>query len=140
MRLSSRCVATIVFALALALGLASTLGFVHRVLHGPAGASRVATTFAAASVQTQTRPGVQAQAAKAPDAVDLRSSLLALFGTHADADCRLYDQLAGGASALTVPLVVLPLVLPTATFDYFRGEALARWVALFQARGPPVTR
>ena len=27
-----------------------------------------------------------------------------------------------------------------ASFHFFLGEALARWVALFNARGPPATR
>jgi hypothetical protein len=34
----------------------------------------------------------------------------------------------------------LPVVLSTAIFDISRGEALARWAALFDARGPPSTR
>jgi hypothetical protein len=99
----SRCNTGLVIVLALALWLASTLGLMHRVVHGGAGHA-------------------------APAACGL------------DADCRLYDQLAGGAAALSVPLVVLPIALPMARLHYFLGEALARWVTLFDARGPPVTR
>ncbi|RYZ06719.1 MAG: hypothetical protein EOO24_11490, partial [Comamonadaceae bacterium] len=66
--------------------------------------------------------------------------LAKLFGFHGDAECRLYDQLSGAAAVLGVPLVVLPVVLPTARFAFFEGEYLARWVALFDARGPPPTR
>jgi hypothetical protein len=39
-----------------------------------------------------------------------------------------------------VPLVVLPVLLPIGHFRYLQGEAIARWVALFDARGPPSTR
>jgi hypothetical protein len=110
-------------ALALALWFASTLGLVHGVVHVPG------------------LPHVPAAAAlgQAPVA---KSLIASLFADHHDGDaqCRLYDQLSHGPSAITVPLIVLPLVLPTAIFDYFQGEALARWVALFRARGPPSTR
>jgi hypothetical protein len=37
-------------------------------------------------------------------------------------------------------MVTLPLVLSSVAFDISRGEALARWAALFDARGPPLTR
>jgi hypothetical protein len=39
-----------------------------------------------------------------------------------------------------LPLLSLPLVLCSVAFDISRGEALARWAALFDARGPPSTR
>ncbi len=132
----SRRSAPLVFALALALWFASTLGMMHRVLH----------------VETGHVPAFAAQQGGAPahgeaymhaggdDHPHHHGGLLALFGDHADPDCRLYDQLAGGAAALSVPPVVLPIVLPTARFHYFLGEVLARWVALFDARGPPPTR
>ncbi|MFS2056164.1 hypothetical protein ACEN8K_46150, partial [Variovorax sp. CT11-76] len=51
--------------------------------------------------------------------------IASLFGLHTDAECRLYDQLAHGASAPGVPLVVLPVLLPAATFAWLQGEALA---------------
>ncbi|MGJ7490546.1 hypothetical protein [Variovorax sp. ZT4R33] len=117
----------LLIALAVALWLASTLGLMHRVVHLPTSPAVVhlhtASTLSAVSSQGHDHRG-----------------LLALFGVHADADCRLYDQLAGGAAALSVPLVVLPIALPMARFHYFLGEALARWVSLFDARGPPLTR
>ena len=115
MHLSSRH-RSLVFALALALWFASTLGLVHRTLHSPGAASgRVVKSVASQSPTT-------------------------LFGHHSDAECRLYDQLSHGSSAPCVPLVVLPLLLPAATFAYLEGEALARWVVLLRARGPPFTR
>jgi hypothetical protein len=117
----------LLIALALAVWLASTLGLMHRVVHLP-------TTPAV--VQQHIAPVVSGALSHGHD----HRGLLALFGVHADADCRLYDQLAGGAAALSVPLVVLPIALPMACFHYFLGEALARWVSLFDARGPPLTR
>ncbi|MBT2326040.1 hypothetical protein J7E62_27300 [Variovorax paradoxus] len=107
--------------LALALWFAMTLGLVHRTIHSPLAA------HAAASVQ-------QGKADHASH------GLFALFGDHTDADCRLYDQLSHGPAALCVPALLLPVMLPAATFAYLEGEALARWVALFDARGPPPAR
>jgi hypothetical protein len=38
-----------------------------------------------------------------------------------------------------VALMALPVVLPSFAVAIFAGEALARWAALFDARGPPLT-
>lgn len=120
----------LLIALAVSLWLASTLGLMHGVLH-------IHVPGAPVSALAQAQPvALDASTAQA----HARHGLLALFGVHADADCRLYDQLAGGAAAPSVPLVVLPIALPMARFHYFLGEALARWVSLFDARGPPLTR
>ncbi|WP_162586335.1 hypothetical protein [Variovorax sp. RA8] len=109
--------------LAFALWFAATLGLVHRTVHGHAGshAPRVAVV-------------------EAGEADHGAHGLSALFGTHTDAECRLYDQLSHGPAALGVPAVVLPALLPAAVFLYLEGEVLARWVALFDARGPPSAR
>ena len=118
----------IVCVLAFALWLATTLGFMHRTVHGPL---------------TPHAPAASAHAGntvKPAGASHSQSGLLALFGAHTDADCRLYDQLSHGSAALCVPPVILPVMLPAATFVWLEGEALARWVALFDARGPPSTR
>lgn len=123
----SRFNASLVIALAVALWLASTLGLMHRVLHPGAGNAPASAAVAQAhGVGHAHKVG--------------HGGLLALFGEHVDADCRLYDQAAGGAAALSIPLVVLPIVLPMARFHFFLGEAIARWVTLFDARGPPLTR
>ncbi|GAA4334157.1 hypothetical protein GCM10023165_09830 [Variovorax defluvii] len=109
--------------LALALWLATTLGLMHRTLHGHA----LSHAPAAAAGQSETGHPVH--------------GLSALFGGHgSDADCRLYDQLSHGPAALCVPALMLPVQLPAATFLFLLGEALARWVALFDARGPPPAR
>jgi len=152
-RLASRAPqrAALVWALLAALWFASTLGLVHRTLHGlPAATAVTAVTAAVAPSGTtgadaggaRIGEGARGTAQAAPAEANHASLLATLFGQHSagGAECRLYDQLAHGAAAPCVPLVVLPMVLPQATFDYFLGEALVRWVALFDARGPPVSR
>ena len=116
----------IVFGLALALWFASTLGLVHGTLHGHGALPAPAAV-------------AQADAASSGPAAN---GIGKLFDGHADGDtqCRLYDQLSGGHALPAVPPVVLPITLPAASFHFFLGEALARWVALFDARGPPATR
>jgi len=116
----------ILVVLAIALWFAGTLGVMHRSLHVPG------LPAAAATVQV-------AQADKGAH-VHAGHGVVSLFGDHTDAECRLYDQLSHGSSVPGVPLVVLPVLLPSATFAYLQGEAIARWVALFDARGPPSTR
>lgn len=116
----------IVCALAFALWVATTLGLMHGTLHNPV------TAHAAAAA------GLAGKAEGAPSTA--AHGLAALFADHNDADCRLYDQLSHGAAALGVPSVILPVTLPAATFAWLEGEFLARWVALFDARGPPFTR
>ena len=122
-----RSTAFIACVLTLALWFASTLGLVHGVVHTPG----------LAQAHSHAQPPVAAHTHQS-----LFGSVTALFTDHhqCDAQCRIYDQLSHGPAAVAVPLIVLPLVLPTATFDFFQGEALARWVALFQARGPPSPR
>ncbi|MFM9926651.1 hypothetical protein VLK31_26950 [Variovorax sp. H27-G14] len=129
----SRCVAV---TLLLAVWLASTLGLVHATLHVPGDPARA--LVAARAVSAMAAP---AQAEAQVRAFAPRHLWVpALFGDKTDAECRLYDQLAHGASAPGVPLVVLPMLLPAATFAFLEGEAVARWVALFEARGPPSIR
>lgn len=109
--------------LAFALWFATTLGLVHRTIHGHADSHAPVV-----AVVEEAGAGHGAH------------GLSALFGTHTDAECRLYDQLSHGPAALGVPAVVLPALLPAAVFLYLEGEVLARWVALFDARGPPPAR
>ncbi|MBC7610202.1 MAG: hypothetical protein H7228_11630 [Polaromonas sp.] len=66
--------------------------------------------------------------------------LASLFSFHdGDHDCRLYDQASHGSAAPAVAPVNLPAALPPAVVAIFQSEALARWAALFDARGPPLT-
>ena len=114
---------TLLCALAFALWAATTLGLLHGTLHG-----------AAASAHADAATGAVAGKAAAS------RGLSALFGVHSEAECRLYDQLSHGAAAPCVPPVLLPVLLPAASFVWLEGEVFARWIALFDARGPPSTR
>lgn len=123
--------------LVVALCLASTLGLLHRTVHLP-GVSH-ATALAANTTLVHAAAAHDVHGHMHGTALH---GLLALFGGHDDGDlqCRLYDQLAHGSALPSVALLVLPVVLPTAVFDFMQGEALARWVLLFDARGPPAAR
>jgi hypothetical protein len=105
--------------------LAQALGWIHRGLHGESGpAVRGAGTVHELSEPRSAEPGL----------------LDALFGSHADAsDCRLFDLLAQPALA-PAKLPVLPLVLPAAVLLAGHAGFVARWCALFDARGPPLSR
>ena len=117
------------------------LGLVHRALHGGQPVV-VAVPLAALD------GGGQATALGLPEAKAWRGStahhhaaagLPGLFGAHDDGtvECRLYDLL-GHADLASLPLLALPPVLPLARVVHgLHGESLARWAALFDARGPP---
>jgi hypothetical protein len=138
----TRLLRSVALTLLFAVWLASTLGLVHATLHVPGDQARALAEVRAtldASDQAQVQAQAQAQA-QASLAAPRHSWIHGLFGDRTDAQCRLYDQLAHGSSAPGVPLVVLPMLLPAATFAFLEGEAVARWVSLFEARGPPAIR
>ena len=108
-------------ALAFALWAATTLGLLHRTLHG-------------------SPPAPSAVVSAQVDEAATSHGLSALFGVHTEAECRLYDQLSHGSAAPCVPPVFLPVLLPAASFVWLEGEVFARWIALFDARGPPSAR
>jgi len=115
-----RLAARLLLALALALVLAQTLGLMHRVTHfAPAGLP--------AAVH-HTEPGAHT------------GWVASLFAGHgSDTDCRLYDPL-NHEGAPSVPALVLPLALSSFFLAIAQGDHVARWAALFDARGPPVSR
>lgn len=98
--------------LAFALVAAQALAFMHRVVHVP---------------------GVQA----AKPSVSWTATL---FSHHQDdSSCRLYDAV-GHDMAPAATLAVLPLAVPAFVLAVQQGECLARFSALFDARGPPAIR
>ena len=128
----TRLLRSVAVTLLFAVWLASTLGLVHATLHVPGEQARALSGAREVLAETgRVQPG---------DAAPRHGWIHALFGDKTDAQCRLYDQLAHGSSAPGVPLVVLPMLLPAATFAFLEGEAVARWVSLFEARGPPSIR
>lgn len=115
--------------LALVLLLSQSLGLLHGIVHGPLNA----TGHAAHMAPVASEPARQAD-----------GFLIRLFGGHrshsSDSACRLYDQSSHCDAMPGLPLLVLPLVLPPFAFSVLSGLAVARWHALFQARGPPSVR
>ena len=109
-----------VLVLAAALLLSQSLGQLHAVKHGgPAGPHQVAAVH-----ETQHNGGFLEQ----------------LFSSHkTGSDCRLYDQLSDGYATPAVVTVVLPVLMPSLAMVMLQGEAISRWAALFDARGPPLT-
>lgn len=110
-----------VLGLVLALLLPQLLGLLHGVAHG------VAYLSAAGS-----EPTLKAMSP---------SSLAFLFASHGEGspDCRRYDQASHDGMATTVATLSLPLNTPSSGVALFACDALARWVAQFDARGPPLT-
>jgi hypothetical protein len=135
--LSTRAIA---IALVVALWFAGTLGLIHRSLHVPGLGQATAAAQASHAEEARGHAAHAAQVSHLPHVPHASHGIASLFGDHTDAECRLYDQLSHGSGALGVPTLVLPVLLPSATFAYLQGEAIARWVALFDARGPPSTR
>ena len=100
-----------------ALVTAQALGLMHRVVHAPHHAP------ATAAVSHEGGHWVAH-----------------LFEGHADdSSCRLFDPLNHDGMP-TVAAVLLPAAVSTFFIDVFQGEFLARWAALYDARGPPFSR
>ena len=112
--------------LAAVLVMTQTLGLVHGITHGSSGSSLYfEDEFHDHDV------------AKAPG---VNHFLASLFSLHHDvSDCRLFDQASHDGGLAMAVKSALPVVLPPLTVAIFQGEALARWAALFDARGPPST-
>ena len=127
-RASARFLAGVMaWVLACTLLLAQTLGLMHGVVHVPS-----------AHVHSS---GHEHDHADAADADHGTGWLASLFSLHdGDSDCRLFDQASHGSTVPALVAVVFPMVLSSFVFDISRGETLARWAALFDARGPPLTR
>lgn len=123
---------TVAFMLLFAVWVTATLGLVHATLHVPGDR----TWAVAAEADAGATAAPSAKAGPAPR----HGWLHALFGDKTDAECRLYDRLSHGFGMPGVPLLALPMVLPSTTFAYLQGEAISRWIVLFDARGPPLAR
>ena len=118
--------------LAAVLVMTQTLGLVHAITHGPSGSS----LYFDAEFHDHYHDHDH-DVAKAPG---VNHFLVSLFSLHSDvSDCRLFDQAShSGGLAMTFKST-LPGVPPPLTVAIFQGEALSRWAALFDARGPPLT-
>ena len=114
--------------LAAVLVLTQTLGVVHGITHGAAGA--LLHSYSGSDDHDHDH-------VKTPSTPHF---LTTLFSSHQEAsDCRLYDQARHeGAVVMALPWA-LPALPPGVSVPLFQGKALARWAALFDARGPPLT-
>lgn len=115
MRLPAR-IRSLAWLLACALVLAQALALMHGVVHGH-------------------RYGAPAQAAEAGTK---GGWVQALFAAHDDdsTTCKLFDSL-GHTAPPSCAVAAVPAVIPPYLLPLMAGEALARWAALFDARGPP---
>jgi hypothetical protein len=108
--------------LALALVAAQSLGMLHRIVHAPGLEAK------------------HAQAVEHDDADCDRAQgwLAALFSGHDDGDdgCRLLAALTHDGMPLTHAAAVF-LLAPAFLVKALHGDFVARWAALFDARGPP---
>ena len=126
MRAFPRFMILLALLLAAVLVMTQTLGVVHVIKHGSSGSS----------LHSQDDGHDHAEA-EAPSA---NHFLVSIFSLHQDvSDCRLFDQASHGGGLEMAIQSALPGVPPPLTVAIFQGEALARWAALFDARGPPLT-
>ena len=126
--------ASLAWFVVLALLLAQTLGLMHGTVHGPANGTALREARLVVKIKL-----LDSQLAASKQQTN--PQLGALFSSHTNAsDCLLYDQASHGGAALHVMVLTLPVLLPSFAVAIFAGEALARWAALFDARGPPGTR
>ncbi len=142
--------------LACAMLLAQTLGFMHGVTHEflgsepkfaeptarPEGAVRCTAAKLVSDPNNSPGSNVQVTLQSGGEACEPSANWQdKLFSSHhGDNDCRLFDQASHGSAAPQLAALALPVVLPPIAVALFQGEALARWAALFDARGPPLTR
>jgi hypothetical protein len=121
--------------LALALLLAPLLGQMHGVVHGAGG------LLPGHSAHVHQGHDDHAGQDHAHGHADGHGWLGDVFSVHADeADCRVYDQLCHSDGVSAPPALVLPVFLSSFVFHFLEGEVVARRAALFEARGPPLTR
>ena len=136
--------ALLVLLLAAVLVMTQTLGVVHGITHGPLGSMLHSHSHDHNHDHDhdhdynhpRDRTQIHAEVEKASN----NSFLSALFSSHQDdSDCRLYDQASHDGALVVAMQSTLPVIAPSLSVAMFQGDALARWAALFDARGPPLT-
>jgi hypothetical protein len=106
--------------------MAQTLGWIHRGLHG--------------SASEAWRHGSPVAAVAQVEVTGVSAAMQDLFSSHADiSDCRLFDVL-GQPGCAAAPLLALPTLVPASYLLATHADFVARWAALFDARGPPASR
>ena len=116
--------------LAAVLVMTQTLGAIHAITHGSSGSL----------LRSHDHDHDHGHEHAEVEASSSSHVFTALFSSHQEAsDCRLYDQASHDGGLVAAMQSTLPVVPPPFTVAIFQGEALARWAALFDARGPPLT-
>lgn len=124
--------------LVLCLLLSQTLGQLHAVQHGgPARAGHAVAAVHSHSPFELDGAHVAHDAHDAHDGDDVEERFFPLHSSNAD--CRLYDQASMSDGLPGAVAAVMPSQVPSFLVAIFQGEAIARWAALFDARGPPLT-
>lgn len=117
---------SLLWFLAFALVAAQAIGLMHRVVHGPQ--ADIAHAYSTQHDYADDHHGHD------------HRGLAALFSGHDDdSTCRLFDPLNHDAPP-ALPILAMPVVLSSFFLQWAQGEALVRWAALFDARGPPSIR
>jgi hypothetical protein len=115
--------------------LAQTLGLFHGVVHGPGHGLTHSPGHDTAHDHAHDEAHDDAPALAHQTLFDQ------LFSGHAsddlDPQCRLFDQSSHLDSLPALPVMGLPLAISPFVFSLQTGLAVARWHALFEARGPP---
>ena len=131
LRLTTLHASLLAILLAFVLVMTQTLGVVHIITHGLSGSSLHSQDDGHDHDHDDQHAEVEASGTS--------HFLPSLFSSHQElSDCRLYDQASHGGGLAAAMQSTLPVVLPPFTVAIFQGEALARWAALFDARGPPL--
>ena len=121
--------------------LAPLLGLMHGLVHGPEQALKAVASLSHGHGAHGHAEAHAGHAADDHDHAHAAGWLADLFSVHADdSDCRVYDQLCHSDVVPAVPMLALPMALSSFSFHFLAGQALARRAALFEARGPPLTR
>ena len=105
-----------------ALVAAQTLGLVHRIAHG----GNIGAVNFVSATQSHLTGGNWSDALKA--------------GHADDVTCHVFDQASPGGCVWLSPPALPAIVFADIFIARSKSEALARWAALFEARGPPTFR
>ena len=127
--------------LAVVLLLAPMLGLMHGLVHGPRNGPGLSTQGGGNDASQGPRTHAATVDGAAPEHGHKHNWLEDIFSAHSnDSDCRVFDQLCHGDGVPALPLLALPMALSSFVFHFLEGEVIARWAALFEARGPPQAR
>jgi len=117
------------FYLALALLMVPLMGLMHGIVHDVSHGLPTSGVKASTHRHDQSRPDAD------------KGWSAALFASHETAaDCLVFDQLCHADAVHFLPLPAVLTSLSSLALVTLAGDFIARWAALYQARGPPSAR